>query len=73
MLVLIQLEIKYLVLVIQSKKTEYNTKINKIDKKITDHNHDNYVTTPEFNNFAKESLNLRFKQANLSSESDIAN
>ena len=31
------------------KKTDYNTKINEIEKKITDHNHDKYITTPEFN------------------------
>ena len=30
------------------KKTDYNTKINEIEKKITDHNHDKYITTPEF-------------------------
>ena len=27
------------------KKNDYNTKINEIEKKITDHNHDKYVTT----------------------------
>ena len=31
------------------KKTHYNTKINKIEKKNTDHNHDKYITTTEFN------------------------
>ena len=30
------------------KKTCYNTKINEIEKKITDHNHDKYITTLEF-------------------------
>ena len=39
------LKIKNLVLVIQSKNTEYNTKINEIEKKIADHNHDNYINT----------------------------
>ena len=33
----------------ENKTTDYNTKINKIESKITDHNHDKYVTTPEFN------------------------
>ena len=33
------------------KKTDYNTKINEIEKKITEHNHNKYITTPEFNNF----------------------
>ena len=31
------------------KKTDYNTKINKIEKKITDHDHAKYITTQEFN------------------------
>ena len=31
------------------KKNDHNTKINEIDKKIPDHNHDNYITTPESN------------------------
>ena len=30
-------------------KTDYNTKINEIEKKLTDDNHDKYITTPEFN------------------------
>ena len=35
-------------LILGQKKTDYNTKINKIEKKITDHNHNKYVTTPVF-------------------------
>ena len=31
------------------KNTYYNTKITEIEKKLTDHNHDKYITTPEFN------------------------
>ena len=34
-------------LVIQSKKTDYNTRTNKIEKKITEHNHDKYPATVE--------------------------
>ena len=30
------------------KKTDYNTKIYETEKKITDHNHDKYITTSEF-------------------------
>ena len=30
------------------KKTDYNTKITEIEKKLTDHNHDKHITTPEF-------------------------
>ena len=60
-------------LVIQSKKTDYNTKVNKIEKKITDHNHDKYITTPEFNKLAAENFVSRLKQANLATKSDIGN
>ena len=28
------------------KKTDYNTKISKIENKTTDHDHDKYITTP---------------------------
>ena len=34
--------------VIQSKKNDYNKKFSEIEKKITDHNYDKYITTPEF-------------------------
>ena len=67
------LKIEQLVLVIQSKKTDYSTKINEIEKKITDHNHDEYITTPEFNKLTSENFAVRLKQANLARESDIAN
>ena len=51
----------------------YNTKINEIEKKITDNNHDKYITTPEFNKLTSENFAVRLKQANLASKSDIAN
>ena len=67
------LKIKYLVLVIYSKKIDYNTKNNKIEKKkkITDHNHDKYIATPEFKKFMAEIFTLRLRRANLGSKSDI--
>ena len=43
------------------KKTDYNTKINEIEKKMTDHNHDKYITIPEFNRLTKETFNARLK------------
>ena len=55
------------------KKTEYNTKISEVEKKITDHNHDTCITTPEFNKFTPEIFDFRLKRANLTSKSDIAN
>ena len=55
------------------KKTDYNTKINEIEQKITDHNHDKYITTPECNKLTSENFAARLKQANLASKRDIAN
>ena len=60
-------------LVIQLKKPYYNTKINETEKKNTDHNHDKYITTPEFNKLTAENLAARLAQANLAIKSDIAN
>ena len=64
---------KYLVLVIQSRKTEYNTKINEIEKKSTDHNHDKYIVTPEFDKLTLENFAARLKQTNIASKNGIAN
>ena len=47
------------------KKTDYNTKINEIEKKITDHNHDKYIITPEFNKTTSENFVVRLKQAKV--------
>ena len=55
-----------------TKKTDYNTKISKIEKNITDHDHSNkYITTLEFVNNRK--FAARLKQVNLASKIDIAN
>ena len=34
------------------KKTDYDTKVTEIEEKLTDHDHDKYITTPEFNTLA---------------------
>ena len=57
-------------LVIQSKKADYNTKISEIDNKITtDHDHDKYITTQEFNQLTSENLlqdsNNKIQQAKM--------
>ena len=52
-------------LIIQLKKTDYNTKITEIEKKLTDQNHDKYITTPVFNTLAADVFNARLAQANL--------
>ena len=41
------------------KKTDYNTKISEIENKVNDHNHDKYITTPEFNTVAVDVFNAR--------------
>ena len=60
-------------LVIQFKKTDYNTKINEIEKKTIDHNHDKYITTPEFNKLTAKNFAARLAQGNVANKSDIAN
>ena len=47
------------------KKPDRNTAISEIEKTLTDHNHDEYITTPEFNNLAAGVFDARLKQANL--------
>ena len=55
------------------KKTDYGTKVNEIEKKITDHNHDKYITTPEFNKLTAENFAARLAQANLVTKTDFDN
>ena len=47
------------------KKTDYNAKIKEIEKKITDHNHDRYIATPEFNKLTSGNFAARLKQENF--------
>ena len=44
---------RLLILVIQSKKTDYDTKIGEIEKKILDYNYTKYITTQELNKLTK--------------------
>ena len=53
------------------KKTDYNTKITEIEKKVTDHDHDKYITTPEFNTLAADVFNARLAQAHLVTKTDF--
>ena len=55
------------------KKTDYDTKVGEIEKKLTDHNHDKYVTTTEFNKLATDAVNARIVQANLVKKTDFDN
>ena len=54
----------------QVKKGDYNTKIDKIEKKIPDH--DKYITTQEVNKLTADNFTKTFKQADLSSKTDVA-
>ena len=53
------------------KKTDYDTKISELEKKLTDHNHGKYITTPEFNTLAANVFNARLAQANLITKIDF--
>ena len=53
------------------KKTDYNTKISNIEKKITDHSHDKYITTAEFNRLTTENFKARLAQANLITKTNL--
>ena len=52
-------------------KKHYDTKISDLEKKLTDHNHDKYITTPEFNTLAADVFNARLVQANLITKTDF--
>ena len=54
-------------------KTDYNTKVTEIENKLNNHNHDEYITTPEFNKFSKEVFDGRLKRANLVTKVDFDN
>ena len=54
------------------RKTNYDTKITEIEKKLTDHNHDKFITTPELNTLAASVLNARLAQADLITKTDFA-
>ena len=51
------------------KKTDYNAKIIEIEKKLTDHNHEKYITTAKFNKLTAE--NARLVQANLIAKTEF--
>ena len=53
------------------KKTDYDTKITEIEKKLTDHKHDECVDTSKFNTLATNVFNTRIAQANLITKTDF--
>ena len=46
-------------------QTNYITKITEIENKLSNHNHDKYSTTPEFNTSTADVFNVRLAQAKL--------
>ena len=55
------------------KKTDYDTKVNKIEKKTTDHKHDKYITTLEFKKLTAENFAARLAQADLVTKRNFDN
>ena len=52
-------------------KTNYNTKTTEVENKLNNHNHDKYITIPEFNTLAADVFNVRLTQANLITKTDF--
>ena len=55
------------------KKTDYNTKTTEIENKLNNHNHDKYITTPEFNTLVADVFNARLARANLVAKENVDN
>ena len=53
------------------KKTDYNVKILYIQKKVSDHDHDEYITASEFYNLTTRNFTARSAQANLGTKTDF--
>ena len=53
------------------KKTNYNTKVSEFEKKLTDHNHYKYITSPEFDILADRVFNARLAQAYVITKTDF--
>ena len=53
------------------KETDYNAKITEIESKLNNHNHDKYITTPEFNTLAADVFNAKLSRANLVMKTDF--
>ena len=55
------------------RKTDNDVKILDIEKKVTDHDHDKYITTSEFNKLTAENFATRLAQVNLIIKEDFDN
>ena len=50
---------------------KHNTKVTEIEKKLTEHNHDKYIDTSEFNKLTADFFNTRIAQASLITKTDF--
>ena len=50
------------------KKTDYNTNTRELEKKITDHSHDKYITTPGFNKLTAKIFFCKIKTNKFSNK-----
>ena len=53
--------------------TDYNTNISEIENKISDHDHNKSITTPELNKLTAKCHTARLKQKKLARKSNTAN
>ena len=53
------------------KETNYKKKISETEKEFTNHDHDKYITTPEFSKLEAENFATRLAQANLVTKADF--
>ena len=53
------------------KETHDDTKISETENKVNGHNHDKYITTPEFNTLAATVFNARLVKADLVTKTDF--
>ena len=52
-------------------KADYNTKISETENKASDHDHDECITTSEFNKLTIENFKARLAQASLITKTDF--
>ena len=52
-------------------KKKKKKKISEIEKKVTDHNHDKYITFSKFDKLTTKKFNARLAQANLETNTDF--
>ena len=55
------------------KKVDYDTKVTEIQNKLNKHNHDKYITTPEFNTLANDVFNSRLARVNFVTQRNFNN